>query len=147
LPSWCPCGAAPRALRARRWPPRLLAAEAERRALDGRTVVCVLTHDARFDVPLLKVALRLPVAYIGAMGSRRTHHDRLARLRAAGLSDREPARLRSPIGLDLGARTPEETALAIAAEFTAARRDGTALPLGQINGPIHHDRAAVAAAQ
>ncbi|GAA2137838.1 XdhC family protein [Actinomadura napierensis] len=129
------------------WPHRYLAAEAERGALDGRTVVCVLTHDAKFDVPLLKVALRLPVAYVGAMGSRRTHHDRLARLRKAGLSDRELARLRSPIGLDLGARTPEETALAIAAEFTAARRDGTALPLGQINGPIHHDRAAVAAAQ
>ncbi|GAA1538431.1 XdhC family protein [Actinomadura kijaniata] len=121
------------------WPHRYLAAEHERGSVDGRTVVCVLTHDAKFDVPLLEVALRLPVAYVGAMGSRRTHHDRLSRLRRAGMSDAELARLRSPIGLDLGARTPEETAVAIAAEFVAARRGGTALPLGQIDGPIHHD--------
>ncbi|MQY03307.1 XdhC family protein [Actinomadura macrotermitis] len=127
------------------WPHRYLDNEAERGAVDGRTVVCVLTHDAKFDVPLLEVALRLPVAYVGAMGSRRTHHDRLARLRAAGLADRELARLRSPIGLDLGARTPEETAVAIAAEFVAARRGGTALPLGQTHGPIHHDHQAVVA--
>ncbi|WP_067491323.1 XdhC family protein [Actinomadura hibisca] len=128
------------------WPHRYLAAQAERGAVDGRTVICVLTHDAKFDVPLLEVALRLPVAYVGAMGSRRTHDDRLARLRRTGLSDRELARLRSPIGLDLGARTPEETAVAIAAEFVAARRGGTALPLGQTNGPIHHDRSASASA-
>ncbi|NED92622.1 XdhC/CoxF family protein, partial [Streptomyces sp. SID11233] len=80
------------------------------------TVLCVLTHDARFDVPLLARALRLPVAYVGAMGSRRTHEDRLRRLRAEGLTEPELARLRSPIGLDLGARTPEETALSIVAE-------------------------------
>ncbi|MCP2339986.1 XdhC family protein [Actinomadura rupiterrae] len=121
------------------WPHRYLAAEASRGALDGRTVVCVLTHDAKFDVPLLEVALRLPVAYVGAMGSRRTHRERLVRLREAGLTDRELARLRSPIGLDLGARTPEETALAIAAEFVAARRGGAGLPLGRTDGPIHHD--------
>ncbi|MFC6878681.1 MULTISPECIES: XdhC family protein [Actinomadura] len=126
------------------WPHRHLAAEAERGALDGRTAVCVLTHDAKFDVPLLAVALRLPVAYVGAMGSRRTHRDRLARLREAGLSDGELARLRSPIGLDLGARTPEETAVAIAAEIVAARRGGSALPLGRTGGPIHHDRPAAA---
>jgi xanthine dehydrogenase accessory factor len=94
------------------WPHEYL----ERTAVDGRTVLCVLTHDAKFDVPLLERALRLPVAYVGAMGSRRTHLDREARLRAAGVTDRELARLRSPIGLDLGARTPEETALSIAAE-------------------------------
>ncbi|MFD0903389.1 XdhC family protein [Actinomadura sediminis] len=128
------------------WPHRHLAAEAERGALDGRTVVCVLTHDPKFDVPLLRAALRLPVAYVGALGSRRTHRDRLARLRDAGLADRDLARLRAPIGLDLGARTPQETAVAIAAEFTAARHGGTALPLGQINGPIHHDRPAPAGA-
>lgn len=128
------------------WPHRHLAAEAGRGALDGRTVVCVLTHDAKFDVPLLRAALRLPVAYVGALGSRRTHRDRLARLRAAGLTDGDLARLRAPIGLDLGARTPQETAVAIAAEFTAARHGGTALPLGRINGPIHHDRPAPAGA-
>ncbi|MBG0829416.1 XdhC family protein [Planomonospora sp. ID67723] len=115
------------------WPHRYLA----RTRVDSRTVVCVLTHDAKFDVPLLEVALRLPVAYVGAMGSRRTHADRMARLRATGLSEGELARLRSPIGLDLGARTPEETALSIAAEFVALRRGGTGLPLTRTAGPIH----------
>ncbi|MBC3992828.1 XdhC family protein [Streptomyces sp. AC563] len=107
--------------------------------IDGRTVLCVLTHDAKFDVPLLERALRLPVGYVGAMGSRRTHLDRLRRLRAAGLTERELARLRSPIGLDLGARTPEETALSIAAEIVADRRGGTGTPLTGAHTPIHHD--------
>ena len=81
-------------------------------------MLCVLTHDPKFDVPLLEVALRTPaLAYVGAMGSRRTHEDRLDRLREAGLSDDGARRLPSPIGLDLGARTPEETAVAIAAEI------------------------------
>ena len=93
------------------WPHRYLAAEGDAGRIDGRTVLAVLTHDPKFDVPLLEVALRLPeVAYVGAMGSRRTHEDRLERLREAGLTDDELARLSSPIGLDLGARTPEETA-------------------------------------
>lgn len=122
------------------WPNRYLAAQAEAGALDGRTVVCVLTHDPKFDVPLLEVALRLPeVGYIGAMGSRRTHEDRLARLREAGLTDDELARLASPIGLDLGARTPEETAVSIAAEIIARRWGGTGRPLGDIGGRIHHE--------
>ncbi|QNJ39497.1 XdhC family protein [Streptomyces buecherae] len=107
--------------------------------VDGRTVLCVLTHDAKFDVPLLERALRLPVGYVGAMGSRRTHLDRLRRLRAAGLTERELSRLRSPIGLDLGARTPEETALSIAAEIVADRRGGTGTPLTGAHTPIHHD--------
>ncbi|OON80657.1 XdhC family protein [Streptomyces tsukubensis] len=106
---------------------------------DGRTVLCVLTHDAKFDVPLLRVALRLPVAYVGAMGSRRTHLDRTARLREVGLGERELARLRSPIGLDLGARTPEETALSIAAEIVAERRGGSGLSLTGAHTPIHHE--------
>ena len=85
----------------------------------------MLTHDPKFDVPLLEVALRLPeVAYVGAMGSRRTHDDRLERLREAGLTDAELARLSSPIGLDLGARTPEETAVSIAAEIVALHWGG-----------------------
>ncbi|MCD0481441.1 XdhC family protein [Streptacidiphilus sp. ASG 303] len=119
------------------WPHRYLEREAAAGALDGRTVVCVLTHDEKFDVPLLTAALRLPVAYVGAMGSRRTHRDRLARLRAAGLTDAELARLRSPIGLDLGGRTPEETAVAVAAEIVAHRRGGTCLPLTLGEGPVH----------
>ncbi len=94
------------------WPHRYLDAEVEAGHIDRRTVVCVLTHDPKFDVPLLEVALRLPeVAYVGAMGSRRTHDDRMQRLRDAGLTDEELDRLSSPIGLDLGARTPEETAV------------------------------------
>src|ERR1700712_5247932 len=93
---------------------------------DARTVIAVLTHDPKFDIPLLEVALRLPeVAYVGAMGSRRTHEDREARLREAGVSDAELKRLSSPIGLDLGARTPEETAISIAAEIIAGRWGGS----------------------
>ncbi|WP_371650752.1 MULTISPECIES: XdhC family protein [unclassified Streptomyces] len=117
------------------WPHRYLRGT----ETDGRTVLCVLTHDAKFDVPLLETALRLPVAFVGAMGSRRTHEDRDRRLREIGLTERELARLRSPIGLDLGARTPEETALSIAAEIVAARRGGTGVPLTGSHTPIHHD--------
>jgi len=116
------------------WPHRYLATT----GVDPRTVLCVLTHDAKFDVPLLERALRLPVAYVGAMGSRRTHLDREERLRAAGVEDAELARLRSPIGLDLGARTPEETALSIAAEIVADLRGGSGVPLRGAHTPIHH---------
>src|SRR6187401_1582224 len=120
------------------WPHRYLAAEAEAGRIDGRTVLAVLTHDPKFDVPLLEVALRLPeVAYVGAMGSRRTHDDRLARLRETGLDDKEIERLSSPIGLDLGARTPEETAISIAAEIIAGRWGGSGRRLGVLDGRIH----------
>jgi len=121
------------------WPHRYLAAEVEADRVDGRTVVCVLTHDPKFDVPLLEVALRMPeVAYVGAMGSRRTHDDRLERLRDAGVSDDELARLSSPIGLDLGARTPEETAVSIAAEIVALQWGGGGRRLQETGGSIHH---------
>ncbi|MGY0057492.1 XdhC family protein [Streptomyces sp. LZ34] len=120
------------------WPHRYLDAT----EVDARTVLCVLTHDAKFDIPLLERALRLPVAYVGAMGSRRTHEDRLRRLREAGLGEPALARLRSPIGLDLGARTPEETALSIASEIVAARRGGSGVPLTGAHIPIHHDLSA-----
>ncbi|HEY3557812.1 MAG TPA: XdhC/CoxI family protein [Kribbella sp.] len=121
------------------WPHRYLSGEAAAGRIDDRTVICVLTHDPKFDVPLLEVALRLPqVAYIGAMGSRRTHDDRLKRLREAGLSEDEVARLSSPIGLDLGARTPEETAVSIAAEIIAQRWGGAGQRLSAAAGPIHH---------
>ncbi|MFI1618264.1 XdhC family protein [Streptomyces lydicus] len=121
------------------WPHRYL----DSQDLDARTVLCVLTHDAKFDVPLLERALKLPVAYVGAMGSRRTHLDRQQRLRDVGLTELELNRLRSPIGLDLGARTPEETALSIAAEIVANRRGGTGLPLKGAHTPIHHEAGAV----
>ncbi|MGW2765419.1 XdhC family protein [Streptomyces sp. NPDC001275] len=117
------------------WPHEYLA----RTGVDARTVLCVLTHDAKFDIPLLKLALRLPVAYVGAMGSRRTHLDRNRRLREVGLTELELARLRSPIGLDLGARTPEETALSIASEIVADRRGGSGVSLTGAHTPIHHD--------
>ncbi|MET9272902.1 XdhC/CoxI family protein [Kribbella sp. NPDC003557] len=121
------------------WPHRYLSAEADAGRIDDRTVICVLTHDPKFDVPLLEVALRLPqLAYIGAMGSRRTHDDRLKRLREAGLAEAELARLASPIGLDLGARTPEETAVSIAAEIIAQRWGGAGQRLSAAAGPIHH---------
>ncbi|WP_199179292.1 XdhC family protein [Mycolicibacterium goodii] len=122
------------------WPHRYLTAQVEAGAIDARTVICVLTHDPKFDVPLLEVALRLPdVGYIGAMGSRRTHEDRLVRLREAGLRDAELERLSSPIGLDLGGRTPEETAVSIAAEIIAKRWGGGGRPLAETDGRIHHE--------
>ncbi|MFF0554366.1 XdhC family protein [Streptomyces sp. NPDC004311] len=121
------------------WPHRYLEAQSSEGSVDGRTVLCVLTHDAKFDVPLLELALRLPVAYVGAMGSRRTHEDRNARLREVGVTELELARLRSPIGLDLGARSPEETALSIAAEIVANRRGGTGAALTGAHIPIHPD--------
>jgi xanthine dehydrogenase accessory factor len=117
------------------WPHRYLSST----SVDERTVIAVLTHDPKFDVPLLEVALRTPAAYIGAMGSRRTHDDRLARLRELGLSEDDLARLRSPIGLDLGARTPEETAVSIAAEVIGLRWGGSGRPLGDTAGTIHHE--------
>jgi xanthine dehydrogenase accessory factor len=126
------------------WPHKYLKAEVDAGRVDRRTVICVLTHDPKFDVPVLEVALRLPeVAYIGAMGSRRTHEDRLARLREAGLTDDEVARLSSPIGLDLGARTPEETAVSIAAEIIAGRWGGTGDRLSATDGRIHEHAAAL----
>jgi xanthine dehydrogenase accessory factor len=121
------------------WPAEYLAAEIAAGRIDARTVICVMTHDPKFDVPLLTAALRGPeVAYIGAMGSRRTHDDRLRRLRKAGITDEELGRMHSPIGLDLGARTPEETAVSIAAEFIALRWGGSGAALAAENGPIHH---------
>ena len=116
------------------WPHKFL----EHTAVDARTVICVLTHDPKFDVPLLEAALRTDAAYIGAMGSRRTHEDRLARLREIGVGEDDLARLAAPIGLDIGARTPEETAVSIAAEIIAGRWGGSGRRLGDTTGPIHH---------
>ncbi|MFI6268820.1 XdhC family protein [Micromonospora zamorensis] len=119
------------------WPHRYLRTELDAGRVDERTVVCVLTHDPRFDVPLLELALRHPLAYVGAMGSRRTHDDRLKLLGEAGLTEAQLAPLASPIGLDLGGRTPEETAVSVAAQIVAARWGGTGRPLAALDGPIH----------
>ena len=105
--------------------------------VDRRSVICVLTHDPKFDVPVLKESLNTPAGYIGAMGSRRTHDNRTARLKEEGVTDEQLARVSSPIGLDIGARTPEETAVAIAAEIIAFRTGHSGGRLAERSGPIH----------
>jgi xanthine dehydrogenase accessory factor len=120
------------------WPDRYLAAEIDAGRVGPDTAVAVLTHDPKFDVPLLVLALRdADIGYVGAMGSRRTHDLREVRLREHGLGDAELAGLHSPIGLDLGARTPQETAVSIVAEMIASRWGGSGLPLGAIATPVH----------
>ncbi len=119
------------------WPHRYLAGEVAAGRVDRRTVVCVLTHDPRFDAPLLEVALRGPAAYVGLLGSRQTAKDRLERLRERGFTEAELRRLAAPIGLDLGGRTPAETAISVAAEIVACRRGGTGRRLTHSDGPIH----------
>jgi xanthine dehydrogenase accessory factor len=122
------------------WPDRFLAREGPR--LGSGDAVCVLTHDAKFDVPALVGALATQVGYIGAMGSRRTKQDRETRLREAGVSEGDLARIMAPIGLDIGARTPEQTAVAICAEIIAVQAgDDPALSLRDGSGPIHRSPA------
>ncbi len=115
------------------WPHRYLAGT----QVEASTAICVLTHDPKFDVPVLVEALRTDAGYLGVMGSRRTHRDRLERLREAGVDEAGLTRLRSPVGLDLGARTPQETAVSIAAELIAVRSGATGQPLRDLDGPIH----------
>jgi xanthine dehydrogenase accessory factor len=118
------------------WPDDWLA----RAPVDARTALIILTHDVKFDIPLLQVALRTSAGYIGAMGSRRTHANRIDELKALGVSDADLARISAPIGLDIGARTPEETAISIAAEIIALReqRGGGRLSEGSL--PVHNAR-------
>ena len=115
------------------WPDEFL----KTAVVDRRSVICVLTHDPKFDVPVLKEALNTPAGYIGAMGSRRTHDNRTARLKEEGVTDEQLARVSSPIGLDVGARTPEETAVAVAAEIIALRTGHSGGRLAERSGPIH----------
>ncbi|MGI5506537.1 XdhC family protein [Lentzea sp. CA-135723] len=115
------------------WPHRYLAST----HTDSSTAVVVLTHDPKFDIPVLVEALSRPLAFVGALGSRRTHRERLARLRAEDVPEASLARLRSPVGLDLGGRSPAETAVSIAAELVAVRHGGTGLPLTALSTPIH----------
>jgi len=119
------------------WPTTWLAAT----DTDERTVICVLAHDDRFDAEVIAQALALRVAFVGAMGSRRTHERRLASLRDRGVDEEAIARLRSPIGLDLGASTPEETAVSILAEVIAARTGKSTASLRTTDGSIHSTAA------
>jgi xanthine dehydrogenase accessory factor len=118
------------------WPTTWLAEQ----HVDDRTVICVLAHDDRFDAEIIAQALALPVAFVGAMGSRRTHERRIASLRDRGVREEAIGRLHSPIGLDLGASTPEETAVSILGEIIAARTGATAVPLREVGGSIHGPR-------
>jgi xanthine dehydrogenase accessory factor len=115
------------------WPDEFLS----RAPIDERTALVILTHDAKFDIPLLQVALQTRAGYIGAMGSRRTHAERVEQLRAAGVTDAELARIHAPIGLDIGARTPEETAISIAAEIVGVRSGRKGGSLSQGTEPVH----------
>ncbi|MFE3058740.1 XdhC family protein [Nocardia sp. NPDC059239] len=124
------------------WPHRYLEKEVLAGRVDRSTVVAVFTHDPKFDVPLLSVALRADLGYVGVMGSRRTHADRMDRLRELGFGSSELEVLSSPIGLDLGARTPEETAVSIAAEIISLRWGGQGVRLSALRGPIHRDPGA-----
>jgi xanthine dehydrogenase accessory factor len=117
------------------WPNRYLAKVGDE--LGPRDVVCVLTHDPKFDVPAVVAALETRVGYLGAMGSRRTHDERVKRLQEAGVTDDGLARLQAPIGLDIGARTPEETAISICGEIIAKRTGRQAPSLRDSEGPIH----------
>ena len=117
------------------WPHRLL--ERVGGQLGPRDAVCVLTHDPKFDVPAVLAALRTDVGYLGAMGSRRTTDDRNRRLRDEGATDDQLRRIMAPIGIDIGARTPEETAVSILAEIIATRTGRTAPSLRDAAGPIH----------
>ena len=121
------------------WPDRYLAEVAH--LLGPRDAVCVLTHDPKFDVPAIVAALGTGAGYLGAMGSRRTTDERNVRLREAGVDEAGLARVMGPIGLDIGARTPEETAVAICAEIIALRTGRAAPSLRDQEGPIHRDDA------
>ncbi|MDQ3157194.1 MAG: XdhC family protein [Actinomycetota bacterium] len=129
------------------WPHHYLQKELDANRIDNRTVICVLTHDPKFDVPVLDLALHLEgaqrPAFIGAMGSRVTHEDRLMRLKEVGLTDEQLARLSSPIGLDLGGRTPEETAVSVAAEIIALRWGGGGERLSDSQRRVHHSRTPI----
>jgi len=125
------------------WPDEFLAGA----PVDERTALIILTHDVKFDIPLLLVALRTPAGYVGAMGSRRTHANRIAELRRSGTSEADLGRISAPIGLDIGARTPEETAIALAAEINAQRESRRGGRLTENDLPVHNARPTAAVAE
>lgn len=129
------------------WPHQYLAAEAAAGRVDSRTVVCVLTHDPKFDIPLLEAALALDVAFVGALGSPRSHAQRVGALLDRGILPGRIAQLHSPLGLDLGAATPAEVAVSVLAEVIAARHPAAShQPLRETSGPIHQPAASSATA-
>jgi xanthine dehydrogenase accessory factor len=115
------------------WPNEFL----ETAPISRRTAIVVLTHDPKFDVPILEFALKSPAGYLGAMGSRRTHEKRKANLREVGITDEQMERVHAPLGLDLGARTPEETAISIMAQVVALRSGHAGGHLDEASGRIH----------
>jgi len=119
------------------WPDRYM----DGRTLGPRDVVLVFTHDPKFDQPALIAALGSRAGYVGALGSRRTHRQRAERLREAGVRDEEIQRIHAPCGLDLGARTPEETAVSIIAEVISVRARRSGESLSETAGPIHPPEA------
>jgi xanthine dehydrogenase accessory factor len=121
------------------WPNEFL----EAAPISRRTAIVILTHDPKFDIPVLEVALRSPAGYIGAMGSRRTHEKRKANLREVGMTEEELARVHAPLGLDIGARTPEETAVSILGQIIALRAGRAGGNLDQASGRIHAEPAKV----
>ncbi|GAA1977860.1 XdhC family protein [Microbacterium pumilum] len=123
-------------------PPHEYLADLDPATLDARTAVCVLTHDERVDIPALKVALGLPVGFVGAMGARSTVAHRMTLLRAAGVDEVTLARLHSPLGLDLGGSSPLESAVAVVAEIVASRYGGPGAPLRETEGPLHRSNSA-----
>ncbi len=117
------------------WPHKFL----DTAKVDERTVLAVLTHDEKFDIPLLERALRTSAVYVGALGSRATHSRRVELLRERGMTDAELDRLHSPIGLDIGASNPAETAISILAEVLKVSRHATGQELRRLDGPIHRE--------
>jgi len=115
------------------WPNEFL----ETAPISRRTAIVILTHDPKFDIPILEFALKSPVGYLGAMGSRRTHEKRKANLREIGVSEEDMERIHAPLGLDLGARTPEETAVSIMAQIIALRTGRSGGHLHEASGRIH----------
>ena len=115
------------------WPNEFL----ETAKVDRRTAICILTHDPKFDIPLLQVALKTKAGYIGAMGSRRTHQKRVANLIEVGVTEEELDRIMAPLGLDIGATSPEEVAVAVAAQIIANRYGRPGGSLKHSDGRIH----------
>ena len=119
------------------WPQRYLARVGQQ--LSPRDAICVLTHDPKFDIPAIVAALETQVGYLGAMGSRHTHAERIERLRREGIDEAGLGRIMAPIGIDIGARTTQEVAVAIIAEIIAVQARTPVPSLRDKSGPIHRE--------